>query len=195
MLLTTTLEWYACRLTLSRGETAKKAPINGFIQTEIRAGRYTHEDTKNLHTRERCWLSTIRLGSPSDFRSCRHLADLLLAQKSAFCKQQATERAQIVQNSPACRYVEVEFCEVVRNKKKRLFAAFRPFAVCHSEFFFHIAPCLSKRLGEHRNIFVRPFDTVKRRLGLIAHVPRLSDRRWPFGRVLQYLSSLIVAQL
>ena len=63
----------------------------------------------------------------------------------------------------------MQFGQIIRNQEKRFFASFRSVAFGHRDFRFDIAPGFIQGFRQHRDVFVRAFDTVKRRFRTIAH--------------------------
>ena len=119
---------------------------------------------------------------------------VFLSGQTAFRQQQSAERPQIVQNPPARCDMEIQLGQIVGHQKQRLLAAGCAIALRGRNFGLHIAPGFVQGFGEHSHILVRTLDTVKRRLGFVAH-------NTPFrpptpGVVLHKLKcSLILAQI
>ena len=65
---------------------------------------------------------------------------ILFNRLSAFRQEQSPKRPEIVQDSPAGGYVEIQLCKVVGNQKERLFAAGGVFTLRSRNFGLHIAP-------------------------------------------------------
>ena len=100
-------------------------------------------------------------------------ADLgfIFGPQTALRQKQAPQAPQIIQNSPAAGDMEIAFGEVVGNQEERLFTAVRTILLSRGDFLLDIAPGFVHSLGKHANIFVRPLDIIKRRFGILAHIP------------------------
>jgi hypothetical protein len=99
--------------------------------------------------------------------ACRDLV-FFIHRQPAFGQEQPSQRAQIVQNAAAGSDVEIQFGKIVGDEEKCLFAAAGAFAFRRDNFGLDISPGLFNGLSQHRHVFVRIFDAVKGRFGLIA---------------------------
>ena len=70
--------------------------------------------------------------------------------------------------------MQVQLGEVIGNQNERLFPALSPFAPGQRDFSFHVATGLSESLSQERDVFMGPFDAVKRRFGFVTHSASLS---------------------
>src|SRR5262245_32418712 len=72
--------------------------------------------------------------------SVRRGAGFFLDRESALGEQQAPQHSEIVQYPPACRDVQIEFGEIIRNQKEAFLAALRSLSLSGRNLFLDIAP-------------------------------------------------------
>jgi hypothetical protein len=65
--------------------------------------------------------------------------------------------------------MEIQFGEIVCNQEEGFFAAVCAIPVSDGEFGLDVSAGLIYGIRQKGDVFVRPLDIVKRRLGLIAH--------------------------
>jgi hypothetical protein len=65
--------------------------------------------------------------------------------------------------------MQVELGEIIGDQKKSLLAAVRAIPVGGRDFCLDIATGFFEGFGEHSNVLVRSFDTVKGRFGFVTH--------------------------
>jgi hypothetical protein len=96
-------------------------------------------------------------------------SELLARRQAPLSQKEPPQRPQIVQDAPAGGDMQVEFSEIVGDKKKSLLAPVGAIAIGGCNFSLHVAPGFFEGFGEHGNVLVRTFDIVKGRFGLITH--------------------------